>query len=52
MTIQAPGGDRPRWAFDTVEDGSTEHDQARRVEARPAGRLGREGRHAAPGVPV
>ncbi|MGQ0825352.1 MAG: CocE/NonD family hydrolase [Actinomycetota bacterium] len=25
LTIQAPGGDRPRWLFDTAEDGSTEN---------------------------
>jgi len=25
VTVQAPGGDRPRWAFDTVEDGSIEN---------------------------
>jgi predicted acyl esterase len=25
VTIQAPGGDRPRWLFDTHEDGSTKN---------------------------
>jgi putative CocE/NonD family hydrolase len=25
VTIQAPGGDRPRWAFDTIEDGSIQN---------------------------
>ena len=23
VTVQAPGGDRPRWRFDSVDDGST-----------------------------
>lgn len=25
ITIQAPGGDRPRWTFDTIEDGTIEN---------------------------
>ncbi|HVU02453.1 MAG TPA: CocE/NonD family hydrolase [Polyangiaceae bacterium] len=25
VTVQAPGGDRPRWTFDTIEDGTIEN---------------------------
>ena len=46
VTVQAPGGDRPRWRFATVDHGPrAQHDRAsatRRVAARAAGGRGRD----------